>query len=188
VFFKPAVNPQVPGCTGNRPGAILPYKTATMSNFKIVPISRETAQQIRETKKDNYGNDVVIQVAKGKGPCRVSLQPFEKGKDRRILFAYSPFDGPGLYAETGPVFINAEPVEPYQDIYRFPPAVKADKESFPLTLIGYDVRGFMVYTQLVGNDDVDKLIEKIFTENSRVHYLHARNAEACCFICKIERI
>jgi len=45
----------------------------------------------------------------------------------------------------------------------------------------------MVHTQLVGNDDVEELIEKIFDEYDEVEYQHARNAEAGCFICKIER-
>jgi hypothetical protein len=46
----------------------------------------------------------------------------------------------------------------------------------------------MVYTKLVGDLDVDDLITKIFEEHPEVDYLHARNAEACCFICKIERV
>ena len=46
----------------------------------------------------------------------------------------------------------------------------------------------MVFTQLVGDDDVDLLIQKIFEERNDIKYLHARNAEACCFICKIERV
>ena len=45
----------------------------------------------------------------------------------------------------------------------------------------------MVFTQLVGDDDVDLLIEKIFDENPKIEYLHVRNSEACCFICKVER-
>jgi hypothetical protein len=78
-------------------------------------------------------------------------------------------------------------VEAYNDIYRFPPEIKANKKSFPLSLIGYNKDQMMVYTQLVGNDDVEELIEKIFDENDEVEWLHARNAEAGCFICKIER-
>jgi len=45
----------------------------------------------------------------------------------------------------------------------------------------------MVFTQLVGDEDVDILISTIFDELPEVGYLHARNAEACCFICAIER-
>jgi hypothetical protein len=46
----------------------------------------------------------------------------------------------------------------------------------------------MVLTRLVGDDDVDLLITKIFEERPDIEYLHARNAEACCFICKIEGV
>jgi len=42
-------------------------------------------------------------------------------------------------------------------------------------------------TQLVGDDDVDLLIPKIFEERPEIEYLHARSAQASCFICKIER-
>jgi Protein of unknown function (DUF1203) len=159
-----------------------------MRNFKIVPLSAETANQIRKNKKDAFGNDTVVQLANGKGPCRQSLQPFTRGHDKRILFAYSPFDKPGLYAESGPVFINEQEVESYKDIYRFPAAIKADKKSFPLSLIGYNENNSMVYTQLVGDDDAEDLIEQIFDTHPEVDYLHARNSEACCFICKIERL
>jgi hypothetical protein len=78
-------------------------------------------------------------------------------------------------------------VEPYADIHRFPPEIKADKENFPLSLIGYSKSQKMVFAKLVGDADVDELIPEIFEANPRVDYLHARNAEACCFICRIER-
>ena len=55
-----------------------------MRNFKIVPVSAETANQIRKNKKDAFGNDIAVQLATGKGPCRQSLQPFTRGKDKRI--------------------------------------------------------------------------------------------------------
>ena len=46
-----------------------------MSQFKIVPLSKEYAAKIRETNKDDFGHDVIEHVATGKGPCRVSLKP-----------------------------------------------------------------------------------------------------------------
>jgi hypothetical protein len=45
----------------------------------------------------------------------------------------------------------------------------------------------MVCTELVGDRDVDLLIGDIFDNRPQVAYLHARNAKACCYICKIER-
>ena len=136
---------------------------------------------------DEFKNPVIEQVATGLGPCRVSLKPFKKGEDTRLLLKHSPFDIENAYNQPGPVFINKEAVAEYSDIYRFPPEIKADKSSFPLTLIGYNKQQMMVLTETVGDSDVEELIINIFDQRADVEYLHARNAKACCFICKIER-
>ncbi len=159
-----------------------------MKKFKIVPLSKEFAAQIRSTGKDEFGHPVIEQIATGSGPCRVSLKPFEKGVDKRLLISHSPFDIDNAYNQPGPVFINKEEVEEYTDIHRFPPEIKANKKSFPLSLVGYNKDQLMVFTQLVGDDDVDELISHIFENNTGIAYLHARNAQACCYICKIERV
>ena len=158
-----------------------------MRNFTIVPISADEAARIRSTRIDNFGNTVVEQLATGSGPCRVSLKPFIAGKDNRLLFSHSPFSIANAFNQSGPVFISAEPVEAYSDIHRFPPEIKTNKESFPLSLIGYSSDQRMVFTKLVGDFDVDELIEEIFTTHPEVDYLHARNARAQCFICRIDR-
>lgn len=159
-----------------------------MSNFKIVPLGKEYAAKIRKERKDDFGNEVIEQVATGKGPCRISLKPFKVGEDSRLLLSHSPFTEQNAFNQQGPIFINSEDVEPYNDVHRFPREIKSNKESFPLSLIGYSKKQNMVFTQLVGDDDVDILIEKIFNENPKVEYLHVRNSEACCYICKVERL
>ena len=78
-------------------------------------------------------------------------------------------------------------IEPYNDIHHFPPQIKADKKHFPLSLIGYNSSQEMIFTKLVADADVDEMIESIFDRHPAIDYLHARNAEACCFICRIER-
>ena len=159
-----------------------------MQNFKIVPLSKAYANKIRSTQKDDFGNAVTEQLATGKGPCRVSLKPFNVGEEMRLVFSHSPFTIDNAFNQPGPIFINKEAVEPYNDVYRFPPEIKADKKHFPLSLVGYDKTQQMVYARQVGDKDVDELIVSIFNKHPEVDYLHARNAEACCFICKIERI
>ena len=159
-----------------------------MNQFKIVPLPKEYATRLRNSGKDDFGHNIIEQTATGHGPCRVSLKPFKPGVDKRLLFTHSPFAIDNAFNQPGPIFINADDVEEYTDIYRFPPEIKADKEHFALTLIGYSTEQMMVYTQLVGDKDVDDLIIKIFDEHPEVAYLHARSAEACCFICKIERV
>ncbi|WP_205508718.1 DUF1203 domain-containing protein [Longitalea arenae] len=156
--------------------------------FKIVPLSKEYAARIRSTGKDAFDHPVIEQIATGSGPCRVSLKPFRKGIDKRLLISHSPFEIDNAYNQPGPVFINKEEVEEYADIHRFPPEIKANKKSFPLSLIGYSSDQQMIFTQLVGDCDVDELITRIFIQRPEVAFLHARNAQACCYICKIERV
>ncbi len=158
-----------------------------MGKFKIVPLSKEYVVKLRTARKDDFGNEVIEQIATGKGPCRVSLKPFKVGEDTRLLLSHSPFAEQNAFNQPGPIFINKEEVEPYSDVHRFPPEIKANKDSFPLSLIGYNKEQHMVFTKLVGDDDVDLLIEKVFDENPKVDYLHVRNSEACCYICKVER-
>jgi hypothetical protein len=158
-----------------------------MSQFRIVPLSKSYASKIRSGMTDDFGHKVIIQPATGLGPCRVSLKPFSVGKDQRMLFTHSPFDIDNPYNQPGPIFIQAEEVETYEDIHRFPPEIKADKIHFVLTLIGYNAAQMMVYARLVGEDDIDELIVKIFDQHPEIAYLHARSAQAGCFICKIER-
>lgn len=158
-----------------------------MNRFKIVPLSKEYAGKIRMTRKDQFGHDVIEMLATGKGPCRVSLKPFTIGEDYRLLLSHTPFNVDNAFNQPGPIFIHKEEVEEYSDVFRFPPEIKADKENFPLSLIGYSKEQKMVFTKLVGEEDVDLLIPRIFESHENIEYLHARNAEACCFICKIER-
>lgn len=158
-----------------------------MNKFRIVPLSEEYARQIREKRTDDFGHEIIEQVAKGKGPCRVSLRPFKVGEDKRLLLSHNPFAIDNAFNQPGPVFINAGEVEAYKDIHHFPPEIKADRENFPLSLIGYSKSQKMIFTKLVGDADVDELIPEIFEANPHIDYLHARNAEACCYICKIER-
>lgn len=159
-----------------------------MNKFKIVPISKIYADRIKQSMEDDYGHPAVEQVATGSGPCRVSLKPFKKGMDKRLLITHSPFTTENAFNQPGPVFISSADVEEYSDIYRFPPEIKANKKSFPLTLIGYSKSQQMVSTRLVGDDDVEELIVEIFDHQSEVDYLHVRNAQACCYICKVERV
>ena len=155
--------------------------------FKIVPFSKEYVSKIRAAGRDDFGNEIVEQIATGYGPCRVSLKLFAPGVDRRVLISHSPFTIANAFNQPGPVFFNAADVDEYRDVYRFPSEIKADRINFPLTLIGYSNDQRMVFSELVGDRDVDEIIESIFEERADVDFLHARNAEAGCFICKIER-
>ena len=137
-----------------------------MNKFKIIPLSKEYASKIQKTFKDDFGHNVIEQLATGFGPCRVSLKPFKVGQDVRLLFSHSPFEIDNVFNQQGPIFINKIEVEAYNDIYRFPPEIKADKINFPLSLIGYSKEQKMIFTKLVGDADVDNLIVESGNSNS----------------------
>lgn len=158
-----------------------------MNNFEIVPLSSAFVENIKLTNEDLFGNPLISEIATGYGPCRLSLQPFIPNVDERLLLNYSPFFINNAFNQNGPIFIHKKNVAPYSKIYEFPSAIKADKVNFPLSLIGYNNNQKMIFTKLVGSLDVDQLINEIFDHYSEIEYLHARNAEACCFICKIIR-
>ena len=72
-----------------------------MKQFKIVPLSREYANKIKENNKDDFGHEVIEQIATGKGPCRVSLKPFTVGQDVRLLISHSPFAVDNAFNQPG---------------------------------------------------------------------------------------
>ena len=165
-----------------------PSNQYQMKNFKIVPLSKAFSQRIRLSMVDDFGHIVTEEVSRGAGPCRVSLKPFRKGIDKRLVLSHSPFEIDNAYNQPGPVFINSKEVEEYADIYCFPPEIKADKISFPLSLVGYNKEQQMVLSRLAGDADIDELIGDIFNARADIEYLHTRNSEAGCFICRIERV
>ncbi len=155
--------------------------------FKIIPLSLGFVEKVKTEKIDSFGNPVIRQLATGHGPCRLSLRPFVPGEDYRLLFSHSPFKKRNAFDQSGPIFIQDKEVAAYSDVHNFPKEIKADSINFPLSLIGYNENQEMVSTQLVGDKDIDELINEVFETNFEIDFLHARNAEACCFICKIER-
>lgn len=156
-----------------------------MRQFTVVPIAKEYVERLKENNQDEFGNPLVEQISCGHGPCRVSLKPFQCRTDRRLIFMYSPFKN--RVNPIGPVVVCKSELEPYIDIHRFPPDLKADRTKFPLYFIGYNESEKFVCIKLVGDKDIEDLIEQIFLEFPDVSFLHVRNVKTNCFICKIER-
>ena len=63
-----------------------------MKKFKIVPLSKEYATKIRTSRKDDFGHEVIEQMARGLlWPRQFSLKPFKRGEDKRRLFNTQSF-------------------------------------------------------------------------------------------------
>lgn len=153
--------------------------------YQVVAISGEIAQEVRTTlKSPRYGHPAHVEVASGYGPCRSCLQTFVESEDERILFTYDSFAGLEGPPSPGPVFIHRAQCKRFDSV-GFPPQMR----PLPLLLEGYGRAGWRLLQESIGtdaNNDVDTIIDRIFAHPA-VEYIQVRNAEAGCFMARIER-
>ena len=145
-------------------------------------ISDSIAAAVRESMKSpQYGHPAHAEVATGYGPCRQCLQTFHIGTEDRLLFTYQPFTDPGALPAPGPVFIHREPCERF-DGSELPQALR----PLPLAVESYGANGTLVAQRRVGALAFEAVLQQAL-EPPEVQYLHLRNAEAGCFIARIDR-
>jgi hypothetical protein len=154
----------------------------TMSAYRIPGIPESIATAARTTMKSpQYGHPAHVETATGYGPCRLCLQTFRVGVDERLLFTYQPFTDPGTLPAPGPVFVHRAGCERY-DGHELPPALR----PLPLALEGYGDGGALLVQRRVSAVPFETVLHGVF-EVPAVRYAHLRNAEAGCFIARIDR-
>jgi hypothetical protein len=154
-----------------------------MHGYRIQGIPQAIAATARETMKSpQYGHPAHVEVARGTGPCRLCLQTFTVGGEERLRFTYKPLTAPdALPAAPGPVFIHSLGCQRYDgDV--LPEALR----RLPLIVEGYDAGGTLVAQQRVGSARFETVLEGVL-KSGVVEYAHLRNAEAGCFIARIDR-
>ena len=153
-----------------------------MRTYRLQGIPASIATAARETMKSpQYGHPAHAEVATGYGPCRLCLQPFRVGADERVLFTYQPFTDPDALPAPGPVFVHRAGCERYDG-----PELPAGLRELPLALEGYGAEGVPVVQRRIGTSPFEAALETVF-ELPEVRYAHLRNAEAGCFIARIDR-
>ncbi len=154
-----------------------------MLKYRISGLANETAEEVRTTlRSPQYGHPAHVETATGYGPCRVCLHTFEEGRDERILFTYQPFHDPAALPAPGPVFIHRKRCSRYDDL-DFP----AELRGLPLALDSHGEGGLLVSRERVGQQLVDDVVRRQLSD-PKVEYLHLRNAEAGCFIARIDPV
>ncbi len=152
-------------------------------NYKIVPIPSEIARSVREIMKSpQYGHQAFADVAKGYGPCRQCLKTFVKGADERILFTYNAFENLSDLPLPSPIFIHKNECESFAG-----DAFPSDLLDLPLLFEGYADDSKLVEREAMKKEVLENQIAEIF-DISQVKYINIRNAEAGCFIARIERL
>ena len=155
-----------------------------MHLLRVVPVAQAVADEVRNTRTDRYGNTGIqpVRADEPRGyPCRVCLEDASEGEDL-LLFSYSPFERPAPYRNVGPIFVHAQACTPYGRQDTVPELMRGRL----LALRAYDANDRMVECDLVEGAALESLVSRFF-ENPRASYIHAHNARAGCFMCRIER-
>lgn len=149
--------------------------------FTAMPTDQARAYQAGGA--DAYGMVPERRLAEGQGnPCRHCLAMIPEGAGMLIL-AHRPFPALQPYAETGPIFLCADP------------CARGGGADLPAMLAApdYILRGYSADHRIVYGTGAVVATARLAEEaearlaDPRVAYLHVRSARNNCFQCRIDR-
>lgn len=151
--------------------------------LRIDGISTEACARIWDGGLDANGQQALVRIAEGPAnPCRHCLRLIPAGEQKLVL-AYRPFDTLQPYAETGPIFLHAEPCERYQA-----ETVPAWFDFLdPAIVRGYGRDHWIRYEtgSIVRGSEITNACRKILGDGD-VAYVHVRS-KFNCFQCRVDR-
>jgi hypothetical protein len=151
-------------------------------SYKVIPIPDSISNAVRETMlSPQYSHPASVKIATGYGPCRSCLRQFEAGKEERILFTYNSFENLSDLPLPGPIFIHKERCDAFSG-NRFP----IELVDLPLLFEGFAKNSDLVKREKVDKAAIENQIEEILG-STEVKFINIRNAEAGCYIARIER-
>jgi hypothetical protein len=153
-----------------------------MMKIKFVSMDTATAEHLRSGAADANGNPPEHKISNGIGvPCRCCMKFV--GKDEPYLVAaWRPFTKTHAYAETGPVFLHAEPCSA-------DPVAQGELPAFlqnpDYILRGYDADERTIYGTggVVSLEAVPARIEELLMQAS-VKAVHIRSSRNNCYHCR----
>jgi hypothetical protein len=155
-----------------------------MIRFEAMPTGEARAYQAG--KPDANGQIPERHVSGGDGvPCRHCQEDVAKGGAYLIL-SYRPFPVLQPYAESGPIFLHAEPCKRFNAAGEPPPMFFANERRYLIK--GYNSEDRIVYGtgKIVEPADMRAAAEAIFARDG-VKYIHVRSALNNCYQCRIDR-
>lgn len=151
-------------------------------NYRVVPLPSEVAEAARQAAAAGASDHATIVADSPTAyPCRHCLR-FANPGERVILFPFASVPSDRPYAETGPVFVHAEPCERYADTETYPPAFRMNR-----VLRAYNSNYDMIDAAVVNGEEPQAVIEKLL-ENPETDFIHVRSATRGCYTMGIERV
>lgn len=148
--------------------------------FRIVPLKTEVAEAARQMAAAGTQDHVVVTADSPQSfPCRHCLCWAEPG-ERLILFPYAAIPPGYPYSETGPIFVHAQPCEPYQ-ADEYPSAFRNGR-----VLRAYNSRNEIIDARVVNGTAPEEVIEN-FLDNPETAFVHVRSVTRGCYTFAVER-
>lgn len=150
--------------------------------YRVIPIPTEIAESVRKNlKSPQYRHPASVSLATGYGPCRSCLKTFNQGQEERILFTYDSFEGLSDLPLPSPVFIHKDDCAEYSE-NGFPP----DLIDLPMLFEAFGENSELINREPIEPNKIDGQIQEILSL-AKVKFINIRNAEAGCFIARIEK-
>jgi hypothetical protein len=154
-----------------------------MMDLRVIAVRTDLVDEMRRTLlSPGYGHTVTSKVATGHGPCRHCLEPFEVGKDVRMLFTFDSFEGMDAIPQPGPVFVHQRECERFAEEAGYPPRLR----EFGAVLDGYDSSQRVARRELVTDGAQEKVLMNMFTDVA-IRYILVRDLSAGCYDFRVER-
>lgn len=151
---------------------------------KFHPYPQSFVDRIRAGGLDDYANPPEKQRASDIGAqCRSCLTVIPEGAEM-LLVAARPFAERQAYAETGPIFLCAQPCTPWQGQEPgLPPSLRASPE-FLLKAYGQDDRIVYGTGRITAQQEIETVATALLSD-PRVAYVDVRSAKNNCFQTRI---
>lgn len=152
--------------------------------IKITALSTDITRALQNGGPDAHGQTPERIVSESDGnPCRHCLTYIPKGTEMLIL-AHRPFPVAQPYAETGPIFLCAEPCKRYQKDQM--PEVLTHSPDYLIKGYGHDDRIVYGTGIVIAKAQLSPQIDVIFRDD-RVSYIHIRSARNNCYQARVDR-
>lgn len=156
-----------------------------MTTLAFVAMPTDLARACQRGEPDAYGMVPERRISDGGGmPCRHCLRHIPAGEAYLIL-AYRPFSALQPYAETGPIFLHAEPCERH-DATQGTPEILTTSTDYILRGYGDDERIVYGTGAVTLRENVVARAGELLTRDD-VAFVHVRSARNNCYQCRIER-
>lgn len=156
-----------------------------MTDIRFTAMPTETAKQYWDGGTDAYGLPPERKIAVGGGlPCRHCLAEIGDGEGYLIL-AYRPFPSLQPYAETGPIFLHAEPCPRYAAT-EVPAPILGTSPDYILRGYGHDDRIVYGTGAVTLKENIETRADELLARDD-IAYVHVRSARNNCYQCRIDR-